>query len=189
MVSVATIDTPIVVSCTDPSLWYFLLLLQFCCRRCHCPCPHQVHNNFLPPPLGNLLPRELLHLQTQARDRTVCNVLCDHVLVVGDIFSTSSSHASSIALSRGGYFQILSTSLQEFMHIIWWSIRWWNPPRLFLMHRFMTHISNPNRRTTWTMALYNIPILLASTLSRPKIRDSRAHFFQAFQILSTTAGN
>ena len=56
------------------------------------------------------------------------------------------------------------------------------------MHGFITHVSDPKKRTTCTAALKNIPETRVFATHRPKILAIRPLFVRDFQNLATTEG-
>ena len=58
----------------------------------------------------------------------------------------SSILASRITSASEGYYQIPLACRQGFFPVIHLVNQWWKLPRVFLMRRFTTHVSEPKRR-------------------------------------------
>ena len=88
----------------------------------------------------------------------------------------SSSPTTSITVPMGGYTQILSVWHLGTIPTIRRAARWWNPLRGLSNWGVRTHVWDPNRSTACTTTTYNLPAVLLSAPSLPKIFFSRIHF-------------
>ena len=106
--------------------------------------------------------------------------------------SPSSSPVSHIASLRGGgggsliHHQVDAMVVSQ---VIWWSTLCCNPPIIWPIQEFRTHVSEPKRRTACNTALDKVLGIRASSPSFTRILDIRSHFFSTFRRLPTTSSH
>ena len=102
--------------------------------------------------------------------------------------SISPNRASCIAVSRGGYYNLLSNNLCVCLPVIHLETLCWNPPRARTMRGVITHTFSPKSSTAWTTAFKKIPNTLGFYPSFTKVIGRCAHLFLALLIFPTTDG-
>ena len=75
------------------------------------------------------------------------------------------------------------------MPVIHQTARWWKPLRAFSIWGVTTHISDPNKITACTTAIYNLPSFLLSAPYLPNIFTISPHFPCARHIFCFTSGH
>ena len=142
--------------------------------------PHDIQGRLLPPSPVSASYRLPLSHQTQVNDKTGRKVLRDRVLPSGNIYPDL-LHYHHCQRRPNGWVHPRPFRLTFGVHVC-------HPPccPAFSNRGFSTYVSEPNRITASTTATLNLPSVILSAPSPPKIFSSRLYLPCALQRFRST---